>query len=150
VVQFRYDLDDRYDTAFVEVWSNSQLFSKLTFNRPLLETHIAELQELQASLGNKAYVHPQNGLSLSPEELQAHIIALNKLHVLLGCTPYINRKTGVNLEKPPTSSASGGHREAGPARGGPQSDGSSGSAWQGVGSGPGGSSQGGSGGGYGP
>lgn len=144
--QFRYDVNDRYDIAFVEMWNGTHLVARLTLNRAQLEARIAELKDLRMTLGNKAYVDPQTNVSLNPDQLEWHIRELNRLRVLLRCTPYIDPQTGVNLEKPPISARPEGHREAGPAHGGPGSD-SGGAAWQGFGDGPG---AGGGGGGQGP
>ncbi len=142
--EFRYSATDEHDAAFVEMWQDNQLVRKLVFNLEQLKERIAELQQARRDLGQKTYIDSQLGISLSPPQLESHIFQLLSLRAVLMHPPSIDRQTGVNLEKPATAAGAGGHREAGPAHGGPGSTGG-GAAWQGYGSGPGSGSGGGGG-----
>jgi hypothetical protein len=138
---FLYNVKDRFDTAFVEMWNdNKQLFAKLSLNRAQLESHIAQLEQHRADHGNQIYVDPGTNISLDSPQLHAHIIALNKLRVLLRSAPFIAASSGVNLDAPSSSSSPAVQREAGSRQGEPGSGSGTGAAWQGFGGGPGGGS----------
>lgn len=144
-VHLSYTVDDQYTTATVEMRTDKgDVYGRLTFNRPHLETLIGELRQFKASPGNQPYIEPQTNVSFDRTALDSYIKELFHLSVLLRSKPYVS-SFGVNLEQPPNAPPASGHREAGPAWPG-QSGSGSGGAWQGFGDGTGGGGSGGGGG----
>jgi hypothetical protein len=114
---FRYDLNNRYDVAYIEMWNDNQLVHRLWFDRLQLEGWLDELKHARTVLGNQSYRDPRTGVYLNLEQLNGHIAQLHRLSVLLRSKPYIDPQTGVNLEAPSTARQSPS-RETGLARGG--------------------------------